>query len=135
MEKWENTAMDIEVRPGDSLIIPKRPNFVMVAGQVYNPAAVMFSKGKSAGWYLKQAGGPTSAANKKDIFVVRANGTVVGRSSSEWWTGNVSSTVLQPGDTVFVPDKVTGTGLFKNMGLSVQMLSGVAVAASVIKNF
>jgi protein involved in polysaccharide export with SLBB domain len=135
LEKWENTAMDIEVRPGDSLVIPKKPNFVMVAGQVYNPAAVTFSKGRSAGWYLKQAGGPTSAANTKDVFVVRANGTVVGRSSGEWWAGNVSSTVLQPGDTVYVPDKVAGTGIFKNMGLSVQMLSGVAVAASVIKNF
>jgi protein involved in polysaccharide export with SLBB domain len=135
IEKWENTAMDIEVRAGDSLIIPKRPNFVMVAGQVYNPAAVTYSKGKSAGWYLKQAGGPTSAANKKDIFVVRANGTVVGRSSEAWWTGSVSSTVLQPGDTIYVPDKVSGTGVFRNMGLSVQMLSGVAVAASVIKNF
>jgi protein involved in polysaccharide export with SLBB domain len=127
--------VDIEVRPGDSLVIPKRPNFVMVAGQVYNPAAVTFSKGKSARWYLKQAGGPTSAANKKDIFVVRANGTVVGRSSGEWWTGSVSSTVLQPGDTIYVPDKVAGTGMFKNMGMSVQMLSGVAVAASVIRNF
>ncbi len=135
IEKWENTAVDIEVRPGDSLVIPKRPNFVMVAGQVYNPAAVTFSRGKSASWYLKQAGGPTSVANKKDIFVVRANGTVVGRSSGAWWTGSVSSTVLQPGDTVYVPDKVAGSGMFKNMGMSVQMLSGAAVAASVIRNF
>jgi protein involved in polysaccharide export with SLBB domain len=135
IEKWEGTAVDVEVRAGDSLLIPKHPNFVMVAGQVYNPAAVTYSKGKSAQWYLKQAGGPTSAANKKDIFVVRANGTVVGRSSGEWWIGSVSSTVLQPGDTIYVPDKVAGTGLFKNMGLSMQMLSGVAVAASVIKNF
>ncbi|HKE22006.1 MAG TPA: SLBB domain-containing protein, partial [Bryobacteraceae bacterium] len=135
IDKWENSAVDVEVRAGDSLIIPKRPTFVMVAGQVYNPAAVTYSKGKSAAWYLKQAGGPTSAANKKDIFVVRANGTVVGRSSQAWWTGSVSSSVLQPGDTIFVPDKVAGTGVFKNMGLSVQMLSGVAVAASIIKNF
>jgi protein involved in polysaccharide export with SLBB domain len=135
IEKWENTAADIEVRPGDSLVIPKTPNFVMVAGQVYNPAAVTFSRGKSARWYLKQAGGPTSAANKKDIFVVRANGTVVGRNSGDWWTGSVGSSVLQPGDTIYVPDKVGGSGMFKNMGMSVQMLSGVAVAASVIRNF
>jgi protein involved in polysaccharide export with SLBB domain len=135
IEKWEGTAVDVEVRPGDSLVIPKHPNFVMVAGQVYNPAGVTYSKGKSARWYLRQAGGPTSGANKKDIFVVRANGTVVGRSAGEWWTGSVSSTVLQPGDTIYVPDKVAGAGLFKNMGMSMQMLSGVAVAASVIKNF
>jgi protein involved in polysaccharide export with SLBB domain len=135
IEKWANTPADVEVRSGDTLIIPKVPDFVMVAGQVYNPAAVTFRRGRSAGWYLKQAGGPTSVANKKDIFVIRANGTVVGKSSGEWWSGNVARAVLQPGDTIYVPDKVTGSGMFKNMGMSVQMLSGVAVAASVLKNF
>ena len=135
IEKWENTPTDVEVRPGDTLIVPKVPDFVMVAGQVYNPAAITFRRGRSAGWYLKQAGGPTSVANKKDIFVIRANGTVVGKSSGEWWSGSVSQAVLQPGDTIYVPDKVTGSGMFKNMGMSVQMLSGVAVAASVLKNF
>ncbi|HZU33087.1 MAG TPA: SLBB domain-containing protein, partial [Candidatus Angelobacter sp.] len=89
IEKWENTPLDVEVRPGDALYIPKKPNFVMVAGQVYNPVAITFSPGKHAGWYLKQAGGPTSLANKKEVFVVRANGTVVGRNSGEWWSGNV----------------------------------------------
>jgi protein involved in polysaccharide export with SLBB domain len=135
IEKWANTAADIEVRPGDTLIIPKTPDFVMVAGQVYNPAAITFRRGRSAGWYLKEAGGPTSAANKKDIFVIRANGTVVGRSAGEWWSGSVSRAVLAPGDTIYVPDKVSGSGMFKNVGTSVQMLSGVAVAASVLKNF
>lgn len=135
MQKWQNTDADVEVRPGDSLIIPKRPNFVMVAGQVYNPTAITYSEGKHAGWYLRQAGGPTSAANKKDIFVIRANGTVVGKGSGEWWSGNVMSTVLQPGDTVYVPDKVGGSGIFKNLGQTVQILSGVAVAVSVIHTF
>jgi len=132
--KWENTDVDVEVRPGDSLIIPKRPNFVMVAGQVYNPTAITYSQGKHAGWYLRQSGGPTSTANKKDIFVIRANGTVVGKGSGEWWSGNVMSTILQPGDTIYVPDKVGGSGIFKNLGSSVQILSGVAVAASVIRS-
>ena len=135
IQKWQNTDADVEVRPGDSLIIPKRPNFVMVAGQVYNPTAITYSEGKHAGWYLRQAGGPTSAANKKDIFVIRANGTVVGKGSGEWWSGNVMSTVLQPGDTVYVPDKVGGSGIFKNLGQTVQILSGVAVAVSVIHTF
>jgi protein involved in polysaccharide export with SLBB domain len=135
MEKWEHTPADIEVRAGDSIVIPKRPNFVMVAGQVYNPAAITYSKGKSAGWYLRQAGGPTSVADKKDIFVVRANGTVVGKGSGEFWSGNAGHTVLQPGDTIYVPDKVAGSGHLKNVGQMVQILSGVAVAASVIRTF
>ena len=136
LKKWEGTPADVEVRPGDNLIIPKRPNFVMVAGQVYNPSAITYSQGKHAGWYLKQVGGPTSLANKKDIFVIRANGTVVGKGSGEWWSGNVMSAVLQPGDTVYVPDKTGGGGAsFARISQSVQLLSGAAVAASVIRTF
>jgi protein involved in polysaccharide export with SLBB domain len=135
--KWQNTPLDVEVRPGDTLYIPKHPNFVMVAGQVYNPAAITYSAGKHAGWYLRQAGGPTSIANKKDIFVIHANGTVVGKGSGEWWSGNVMSVVLQPGDTVYVPDKVSGGGskLFQNLSQSMSLLSGAAVAVSVIRTF
>ncbi|HEY1939526.1 MAG TPA: SLBB domain-containing protein [Candidatus Angelobacter sp.] len=133
--KWENTQADVEVRPGDTLYIPKRPNFVMVAGQVYNPVAITFSSGKHAGWYLKQAGGPTTLANKKEIFVVRANGTVVGRGSGEWWSGNVLATTLQAGDTIFVPEKGAGIGIFRNLTQTISLLSGAAVAVSVIRTF
>jgi protein involved in polysaccharide export with SLBB domain len=135
IEKWQNTQADVEVRPGDTLYIPKRPTFVMVAGQVYNPIAITFSAGKHASWYLKQAGGPTTLANKKEIFVVRANGTVVGRSSGEWWSGNVLSTTLQAGDTIFVPEKTPSGGIFKNLSQSISLLSGAAVAVSVIRTF
>ena len=135
IEKWENTPLDVEVRSGDTLFIPKRPNFVMIAGQVYNPVAITFSPGKKAGWYLKQAGGPNSLANKKEIFVVRGNGTVVGRDSGSWWTGSVLDTTLQAGDTVFVPEKGGGSALFKNLTQTISLLSGAAVAVSVIRTF
>jgi protein involved in polysaccharide export with SLBB domain len=135
IEKWEGTPADVEVRAGDTLYIPKRPAFVMVAGQVYNPIAITFSSGKHANWYLKQAGGPTTLANKKEIFVVRANGTVVGRGSGDWWSGNVLGTTLQAGDTVFVPEKGAGAGIFKNLSQTISLLSGAAVAVSVIRTF
>lgn len=135
ISKWENTPLDVEVRPGDVLYIPKHPNFVMVAGQVYNPVAITFSPGKHAEWYLKQAGGPNTLANKKEIFVVRGNGTVVGRNSGEWWSGDVLHTTLQAGDTIFVPEKGAGAGLFKNLSQSISLLSGAAVAVSVIRSF
>ena len=50
----------------------------MVNGQVYNPTAVTYRPGKNAGWYLRQAGGPTNMANRRPLFVVRADGSVVG---------------------------------------------------------
>ena len=79
---WENTTADIEVRAGDTLTIPKKPSFVLVSGQVYNASALTFQPGKNAGWYLRQAGGPTDLANRKEIFIVRADGSVLGHSST-----------------------------------------------------
>jgi len=135
VEKWEGTSVDIEVRPGDTLLIPRRPNFVLVAGQVYSPTAITFSRGRHASWYLRQAGGATSLGNRKDIFVIRANGTVIGKSGSQWWSGNVLNTVLQPGDTVFVPEKFSSGDRLKIFAESAQVLSGLAVAARVAISF
>lgn len=136
MSEWENTAADIEVRPGDTLVIPKQPNFVVVDGQVYSASALTFEPGKSAGWYLRQAGGPTRSANRKDIFIVRANGSVIGRDSGSWWSGGVLSVKLNPGDTVVVPEKIVGgTTFWQGLVQSAQVISAIAIAAGVATNF
>jgi len=135
VQRWENTAVDIEVRSGDTLIVPRRPNFVLVAGQVYSPTAITLSRGKHASWYLRQAGGPTNIGSKKEIFVVRANGAVIGKSGGQWWSGNVLNTVLQPGDTVYVPEKIASGDKLKIFAESAQVLSGLAVAARVAISF
>src|SRR5713226_7753646 len=90
---WKNSAADVEVRAGDMLVIPKRPSYVMISGQVFNPTAVSYRPGKSAKWYLSQAGGPTAMADKKAIFVIRADGSVIGAKES-LWSGNSLNAVL-----------------------------------------
>src|SRR3984885_14835473 len=81
IDSWANTPADIELRRGDVLTIPKKPGFVLVTGQVYNATALTFAPGQTAGWYLSHAGGTNSTANRKEIFIIRANGSVVGRRS------------------------------------------------------
>ncbi len=131
IDAWAGTPADIEVRRGDVLRIPKRPGFVLVSGQVYNASAISFAPGKSAGWYLQRAGGATAAANRKDIFVIRANGSVVGRGSGEWYDRNVLSTRLQPGDVVVVPQKIIGASLFwRNLLSTAQIASSIAITAA-----
>jgi polysaccharide export outer membrane protein len=110
IDRWKDTPADIEVRAGDVLVIPKRPSYVMVTGQVFNPTAVSFRPGKSAKWYLGQSGGPSGLANRKAIFVVRADGSVIGTKTS-LWSGEMLTATLQPGDTVVVPEKAIGGGL------------------------
>jgi protein involved in polysaccharide export with SLBB domain len=127
---WENTAADIEMRAGDVLTVPKRPGFVLVSGQVYNAAAITFVPGKTANWYLRHAGGSTNMANSKEIFVIRANGSVVGRRSGEWYSEGVLDTQMEPGDVVVVPQKIVGGSMFwRNMLATAQVLSSVAITA------
>jgi protein involved in polysaccharide export with SLBB domain len=100
------TAADIPLRDGDVLIIPKKTNYVMVSGQVYNPTAVSYLPGKSANWYLSQSGGLTEIADKKAVFVVRADGSVLSaKNNSAFWSGDPMRAVLKPGDSIVVPEK------------------------------
>ena len=128
---WAGTPDDVEVRKGDVLRVPKRPGFVLVSGQVYNATAITFAPGKTAGWYLSRAGGATAAADRKDIFVIRANGSVVGRRSDSWAHG-VLDTKLEPGDVVVVPPKIIGTSVFwRNLLSGAQIASSIAIATAV----
>jgi protein involved in polysaccharide export with SLBB domain len=136
IDSWANTADDIELRRGDELTIPKRPGFVLVSGQVYNATALTFTPGKTAAWYLSRAGGTNGAANRKEIFIIRANGSVVGRHSGGLFDPHVLSTRLNPGDVVVVPQKLIGGSLFwrnllatGQLAASIAITSGVAVAA------
>jgi protein involved in polysaccharide export with SLBB domain len=129
IDSWANTAADIELRRGDELTIPKRPSFVLITGQVYNVTALTFTEGKTAKWYLQHAGGTSDAANRKSIFVIRANGSVVGRHSGG---ESVLSTKLDPGDVVVVPQKVIGASLFwRNLLTAAQLASSIAITAAV----
>jgi protein involved in polysaccharide export with SLBB domain len=129
LSQWESTAADIEVRAGDVLDVPKRPTFVIVNGQVYNPTAISYARGKDANWYLRQAGGPTPTANKKGIFILRVDGSVVagGSSMGSLWKGNVLSARLRPGDSIIVPEKISAGSMFwKNLMVGAQLASSTA---------
>lgn len=132
IDSWANTPADIELRPGDVLTIPKRPSFVLVTGQVYNATAVTFTPGKTAGWYLSRAGGTNTVANRKEIFIIRANGSVIGRHSGGWFDPHVLSTKLNPGDVVVVPQKILGSSLlWRNLLTTAQLASSIAITAAI----
>jgi protein involved in polysaccharide export with SLBB domain len=135
MKRWQNTSADIQVRAGDSIYIPKKPNTVIVDGSVYNPTAITYKPGRSANWYLRQAGGPTATANKKATFVIRADGSVVGGSGG-LFSGGVGSSALQPGDMVVVPQKVFSANThWKSVLEGAQLAYAVGIAIQVARSF
>ncbi len=135
LKRWMNTSSDVQVRAGDTIYVPKRPSVVVVDGSVYNPTGVTFKPGKSAGWYLSQAGGPTGTANKKGVFVIRADGSVAGGAAG-LFGGGAESAAMQPGDMVVVPEKIfTVSRAWQNAATAAQIVSAIALSAAYAKGF
>ncbi|HWE85526.1 MAG TPA: SLBB domain-containing protein [Terracidiphilus sp.] len=133
ISKWENTPADLELRAGDTLYIPKRPNFVMVSGQVYNPVAVSYVPRRSFEWYLQKAGGLTSSGDKKRIYVLHADGSVViPRRAGSIWIGGDTNLRMQPGDTIIVPEKILGgSSAWQNIVGIAQVMSATALPLAI----
>ncbi|HWY06593.1 MAG TPA: SLBB domain-containing protein [Candidatus Acidoferrales bacterium] len=136
VSKWRNTPADVALRDGDVLVIPKKANVVTVNGQVFNPTAISAQSGRSAKWYLSQAGGPTPIADKKDVFVIRADGSVLSAKSNGggWFSGDPLNTPLRPGDAVMVPEKTPKIGgpNWQLIMQTAQVASSVALAVAYI---
>jgi len=130
IKDWENGPWDVRLRPHDVLVIPHIPDYVMVNGSVYNQTAVTYRSGKDAAWYLQQAGGPTNMADKKAIFVVRADGSVAGGKGG-LFNGGALDAEVRPGDMVVVPEKaLSGTSKWRQVLEASQLASAVRVAIS-----
>src|SRR5262249_54083599 len=111
LESFAKSSADITLQDGDELVIPKKTNYVLVGGQVFNPTAVSYLPGKSARWYLSQAGGITQVGDKSAAFVIRADGSVLSaKNNSSFWSGDPMSAVLKPGDSIIVPEKAPKIG-------------------------
>jgi protein involved in polysaccharide export with SLBB domain len=106
MKAFEKSAANTPVRKGDVIVVPKKANYVLVNGQVFNATAIGYVPGRSAKWYLGQAGGFTQLADKNAVFVVRANGSVLAaKNNSTMWSGDAMNAELLPGDSIIVPEK------------------------------
>jgi polysaccharide biosynthesis/export protein len=129
VKEWKNTPADPVVQDGDVLVIPKKANYVMVTGQVFNPTTVSYRPGRSAQWYLSQAGGFTQLSNRQAAFIIRADGSVVAaKNNSGWWSGNPMHTVLKPGDAIIVPERTPNISV-RNWTVAMQMSQIAASAA------
>ena len=130
VKEWKNTDADPVMRDGDELIVPKKANYVMVTGQVFNPTSISYQSGRSARWYLSQAGGMTQMANRQAAFVIRGDGSVVAakNNSGGWWKGDPLNTVMKPGDTIVVPEKAPNVG-GRNWPVTLAMAQIAASAA------
>jgi protein involved in polysaccharide export with SLBB domain len=93
---------DVLVRDGDKLLIPKQTQDITVLGEVQSPISHVYQTGLTRDDYIAKSGGITQKADKKRIYVVRANGNVVSGERRGWFRRS-QSTEIRPGDTIIVP--------------------------------
>ena len=116
---------------GDTIIVPKNPNTVNVLGEVLNPIAFEYSKKLTITSAINQAGGYQQYADKRRVYVIKANG-IVKKANRNIFVRNVG---LEPGDTIVVPRKI----ITNNPGLEAllpvtQILSDLAFSAAAIES-
>jgi protein involved in polysaccharide export with SLBB domain len=116
VEEWAGSANDLLLKNGDSIFIPKRPQEVLVMGEVHSPSAQVFLPGLKVKDFINQTGGYTKYAEKDQVYVLQANGSAISGDSPS--IGNIENKELQAGDTVFVPqvlERNAGVRLFKDV--------------------
>lgn len=120
VEKLRATNDDLRLEDGDEVYVPKLPDSTIILGEVYNPVALAYRPGKSIRYYLNEAGGLTKFSDTKEMFVVKANGTVISRRQKgfawrkSWdkktkrffYARSFEDIPLDPGDAIIVPSKV-----------------------------
>jgi protein involved in polysaccharide export with SLBB domain len=92
---------DVLLRDGDQLVIPRLRQEVTVLGEVQNGTSHLYQSGLTRDDYVALSGGLSRKADKGRVYVVRANGSVVGANSG--WFGRGGQASIQPGDTIVAP--------------------------------
>jgi len=96
--KFEGSEGDLALQDGDSLTVPVLPAEVMIMGSVRNPSSIIYRKNADIDYYINRSGGFTKNADKKEMYVLRANG------SAE--IGSLKSKDISLGDAIIVPAKI-----------------------------
>lgn len=114
---------DLWLEDGDTIIIPKKSNVVMVTGEVLIPKAVAFEKELKLDDYLAAAGGVSARANDRQILVAKPNGEI----------GLADGLGIGPGDRIMVLPKVDTKEMMIAKDL-MQIIYQIAVATKVAIN-
>ena len=124
----------IPLEDGDRFVVPFRPASVEVLGSVYNANAFIWRSDKRMSDYLRDSGGPNRNADKKHIFILRADGAVISSSNSGsgFWGGGIESYRLDPGDAVVVPEILWKGNVQRQLRDWTQIFSQLALGAASI---
>src|SRR5690606_27920764 len=101
-------------------------------GEVQYATSHIYQPGLGRDEYINASGGLTSNADKRRIYIVRANGAVVAGDGSRRWFRGDGGMDIRPGDTIVAPmdvDRVPALALWQS---STTILYNLAIAVAAI---
>jgi len=144
LEEFKGSSYDMELEDGDKLTVPQTPGVVHVVGEVFNPTSLLYEENGTVSYYLGRVGGMTKEADKKQVSVIKADGTVISMQQGNrgkllfwdsqrntWFAGGFMSHHMEPGDTIVVPRKIDKYLQLRTVKDITQIIFQIAVAAGV----
>ena len=89
-------TQNVQLRPGDEIVVPSLQEVVMVSGQAASPGAVIYDPGYTVWDYIERAGGFGWRA-AKDVRVIKARTGEIERAEDV--------EVIEPGDRIWIKEK------------------------------
>jgi polysaccharide export outer membrane protein len=134
LDEMKGSPYDLELQGGDALEIPQSTNSVLVFGEVYNPTTVIQLPGVDVVHYLRMAGGATTNADEAEMYVIRADGSVISKreKNSFLFFNSFMAMSLDPGDTIVVPQNLEKVAWMRELKDIAFILGQTALAAGVL---
>jgi protein involved in polysaccharide export with SLBB domain len=101
MQAGPGSELDIVLKDGDRLLVPRVTQEVTVIGEVQSTTSHLYRADLSRNDYIAMSGGLTPRADEDHIYVVRADGSVVTHSGNAWFSGG--GVEIKTGDTIVAP--------------------------------
>ena len=133
-----NDLPAISLENGDRFIVPAVPTAVNVVGAVYDQNSFLFRVKRPVSYYLKLAGGATRDADAHRAFIIRADGSVIGRNTVKnlgAWSKGFEDISLNAGDSIVVPEKTLRPTAMRTFIDTTQIFSQLALGAAAIHSF
>ena len=124
-----NILKDIYLQEDDVINVPKQKREIKVSGEVLFPTEVVFVAGQSLSYYVDKAGGFTDDAQKRRVYVLKANGVA---AKTKHFLFFKSYPKVEEGSEILVPKvsikKKASTAETVAVTTGIAALAGVVVA-------
>jgi protein involved in polysaccharide export with SLBB domain len=127
---------DLPLEDGDRFVVPPIPSTVGVVGAVYDSNSFVYLEHRDAGSYLRTSGGPNHNADRRQMFIIRADGSVVSRQylpHTIWESDEFDRLPIYPGDTIVVPTAMNKATFLRGLTDWSTVFSQFALGAAAIE--